>query len=269
MSRAADGLPALAAWHAGWAATVGLFTFGALWLAGLGGAAVFGAMAMVAPGLAGLGLLWRDGPGERALVLMVWTLAALAAAVLSGGMGGPLAGIAVMPFVAGLALGGPRHGARLAQAGAVGGALAAVAGQISALMIGFPEPEPVLATISILLAGAAATLAVRLSWRLRESRLTAAESGTHRIEALLAAQPGLTLVLEPSGRVLAAYGSPPPSLDVEALFEQGLIAAVHAPDRPPVLAALDHALAGREGQTMLAPRIALDRRVNLIVRSEE
>jgi cell cycle sensor histidine kinase DivJ len=264
--RDTNGLPALAAWHAGWAAAAGLFALGALWLADLQGAAVFGALAMVAPGLAGLGLLWRDGPGERALVLVVWTVATLAAAVLSGGLGGPLAGMLIMPFVAALALGGPRHGVRLAQTGAIGGAFAAIGGQISALAIGAPMPGPALATLSALLAGAAATLAVRLAWRLRETRLASAESATQRVETLLAAQPGLTLVLEPSGRVLAAYGSPPPFLDVEALFQHGLIAAVHAPDRSPVLLAFDRALSGQEGQTIFAPRLALDRRVNMIVR---
>ncbi|MBX9617230.1 MAG: HAMP domain-containing histidine kinase [Caulobacteraceae bacterium] len=268
-SRETDGLPALAAWHAAWAASAGVFALGALWLAGLQGPAVFGVLAMVTPGLAGLCLLWRDGPAERSLVLGVWALATLAATILSGGLAGPLAGFAVMPFVAGLALGGPRHGARLGQAGAVGGALAVLAGQVSALIIGPPAEEATLATISALVAGGAATFAVRLSWRLREGRLLAAEGATSRVESLLAAQPGLTLVLEPSGRVLAAYGSPPPSLDVEALFEQGLIAAVHAPDRSSILAAFDRALAGQEGQALFAPRLALDRRVNLIVRRME
>ncbi|WP_396594247.1 ATP-binding protein [Brevundimonas sp. R86498] len=264
--RETDGLPALAAWHAAWAASAGLFALGALWLAGLGGPAVFGAMAMVPPGLAGLALLWRDGVVERALVLALWTLAAMSASVLSGGLGGPLAGIAIMPFVAGLALGGPRHGVRVAQGGALGSTLAALAGQISALTVGPPAAEPLLASISALLAGGAAIFAMRLSWRLRESRLTAAEAATGRVETLLAAQPGLTLVLEPSGRVLAAYGTPPPSLDIEALFQHGLMAAVHAPDRPSLLSALDRALAGQEGQTLFAPRLALDRRVNMIVR---
>jgi cell cycle sensor histidine kinase DivJ len=227
---------------------------------------VFGALALVAPGLAGLGLLWRDGTRERALVLLIWTLAAMAAAVLSGGLAGPLVGFIVMPFVAGLALGGPRHGVRLAQGGALGGALAAFAGQVSAWLVGPPAPATTLAALSALLAGGAAALAVRLAWRLREVRLIAAETATHRVETLLAAQPGLTLVMEPSGRVLAAYGTPPPSLDVEALFQQGLIAAVHAPDRPAILSAFDRALAGQEGQAMFAPRVALDRRVNLILR---
>ena len=66
--------------------------------------------------------------------------------------------------------------------------------------------------------------------------------------------------------MLAAYGTPPPSLAVDPLFEQGLIAAVHAPDRPAVLSAIDKALAGHDAQALFAPRVALDRRVTLILR---
>ena len=262
----AEGLSALAAWHAAWAVGAALSAVAGATLGWLETPAVIGAGLMVAPGAAGLALLRRDGTGERSLVLVVWTLAALAAAMLSGGAAGPLVGYVITPFVAALALGGPRHGVRLAQAGAVGSGIAALGGQVSAMLIGPPPPQPLPASVSIILAMTAAVLAVRLAWRLRETRMNAAETTTRRVETLLAAQPGLTLVLEPSGRVLAAYGSPPPALDPEALFQAGLMAAVHAPDRPALLAAIDRALAGREGQVQFAPRIALDRRVNLILR---
>ena len=261
-----EGLSALVAWHAAWAVGAALSAIGGVWLAGLHGAALIGAIVMVVPGLAGLALLSRDGTGERSLILVVWTLAALAASMLSGGLAGPLVGYVIMPFVAALALGGPRHGVRLAQAGAVGSGVAALGGQMSALLVGAPDSQPGPASVSVLLAVIASVLAVRLAWRLRENRLTAAETMTQRVESLLAAQPGLTLVMEPSGRVLAAYGSAPPALDAEALFQHGLFASVHAPDRPLILAAIDRALNGQEGQAQFAPRVALDRRVNLIVR---
>jgi len=92
-------------------------------------------------------------------------------------------------------------------------------------VIGPPAPATTLAALSALLAGGASALAIRLAWRLREARLTAAEDATHRVETLLSVQPALTLVLEPSGRLLAAYGTPPPSLETEPLFTQGLIEA--------------------------------------------
>jgi len=155
-----EGQSAVVAWHGCWAAAVVVATIVALWLDRLSGPAAFGALAMIAPGLGGLALLNRDGPGERALVLMGWTLATLASQVLSGGLSGALVGFAIMPFVAGLAVGGPRHGVRLAQAGAGGSAVAVVAGQLSAWWIGPPEPRDITAALFALLAAGAAVLAV-------------------------------------------------------------------------------------------------------------
>jgi cell cycle sensor histidine kinase DivJ len=254
--------PALAAWHAGWAVSAALLALGGRWIGGIDGPLFFGVLAMIVPGLTGLGLLRRDGPGERMTLLGVWGLAAVLTATLSGGLTGPLSGFVFLPLAAGIALGGPRP----VQAGALAVALAALAGLLSAGLVG-PGPHlPALAAISALLTAGAAALAVRLSWRQREARLTAAEVETARVETLLASQPGLTLVLEPSGRVLAAYGAPPVSLPVDPLFTTGLVAAVHAPDRPRLLEAIDRAMAGHDGAALFAPRMALDRRVQLIVR---
>jgi cell cycle sensor histidine kinase DivJ len=261
-----EGRGAVVAWHGGWAGAVAIATVAALWLDRLTGTAAFGALAMIAPGLGGLVLLRRDGPGERSLVLVGWTLAAVAAQVLSGGLSGPLVGATVMPFVAGLALGGPRHGVRLAQAGAAGSAIAAVGGQLSAWWIGPPEPRYLAAGLFALIAAGAAVLAVRLSWRSRERVLLDTETDARRVRSFLDAMPGLTLVMEPSGRIVADYGAPPAALDIAALRTGGLMAAIHAPDRPVVLSAIDAALAGQETQVRFAPRQALDRRIGLAVR---
>jgi two-component system, cell cycle sensor histidine kinase DivJ len=257
----ASDRPSLAAWHAGWAVSAALLALGGRWIGGVDGPLFYGVLAMVVPGLSGLALLRRDGSDERMALLAIWGLAALLAAALSGGLTGPLSGFVFLPLAAGIALGGPRP----VQAGAFAVGLAALAGMLSAWVN--PGPHlPTLAAISALLTAAAAALAVRLSWRQREGRLTAAEAETARVETLLAAQPGLTLVLEPSGRVLAAYGAPPVSLPVDPLFESGLVAAVHAPDRPRLLDAIERAMRGQDGAALFAPRMALDRRVQLIVR---
>jgi cell cycle sensor histidine kinase DivJ len=253
---------ALAAWHAGWAVAAAVLALGGRWIGGVDGPVFYGVLAMIAPGLAGLGLLQRDGPGERMTLLGVWGLAALLCASLSGGLTGPLAGFVFLPLAAGIGLGGPR----LAQAGALAVGVAALSGLFSVWLAGSGLNQPGLAALSALMTAAAAALAVRLSWRQREARLQAAESEVTRVEHLLAAQPGLTVVLEPSGRVLAAYGAPPVSLPVDPLFEHGLIAAVHAPDRPRVLGAIERAMGGHDGAVMFAPRMALDRRVQLILR---
>ena len=254
--------PALAAWHAGWAVAAALLALGGRWLGGVEGPVFYGVLAMVVPGVAGLGLLQRDGGPERMTLLGLWSLAALTAASLSGGLTGPLAGFVFLPLTAGLALGGVRR----VQAGALGVGVAAMSGLLSAWLVG-PGPHlPALAAISAVLTAGAAALAVRLSWRQNELRMTTAEGEAGKVERLLAAQPGLTLVLERSGRVLAAYGAPPPALPVDPLFEHGLIAAVHAPDRPRLLAAIDRALQGHDAAATFAPRLALDRRVQLILR---
>ncbi len=265
-SRLFEGRSAVVAWHGGWAAAVVVTTVAAIWLDRLTGSAAFGAMAMIAPGLGGLMLLRKDGPGERSLVLVGWTLAAVATQVLSGGLSGPLVGFAIMPFVAGLALGGPRHGVRLAQAGAAGSAIAAIGGQLSAWWIGPPEPRYLAAGLFALISAGAAVLAVRLSWRVRERVLLGAEDDARRVRAFLDALPGLTLVIEPGGRLVADYGAPPPALDLAALRTDGLMASIHAPDRAAVLSAIDAALAGERSEVRFAPRQALDRRINLALR---
>ncbi|TPW02162.1 MAG: two-component system, cell cycle sensor histidine kinase DivJ [bacterium] len=257
----ASDRPSLAAWHAGWAVAAALLALGGRWIGGIDGPLFYGVLAMVVPGLSGLGLLRQDGARERMIQLGVWSLAAALTAALSGGLTGPLSGFVFLPLAAGIALGGPRP----VQVGALAVGVAAVAGMLAAWVNAGPY-LPGLAAISALLTAAAAALAVRLSWRQREARLTAAEAETARVETLLAAQPGLTLVLEPSGRVLAAYGAPPVSLPVDPLFENGLVAAVHAPDRPRLLDAIERALKGHDGAALFAPRMALDRRVQLIVR---
>ncbi|GAA0644748.1 cell cycle sensor histidine kinase DivJ [Brevundimonas lenta] len=254
--------PALAAWHAAWAVSAALLALGGRWIGGVDGPVFYSVLAMIVPGLAGLGLLQRDGAGERMTLLGIWGLSALTCAALSSGLTGPLAGFVFLPLAAGIAMGG----ARPVQVGALAVGVAALAGLFSA-WIGGPGPNlPALAAISAVLAAGAAALAVRLSWRQRDERLELAEAEVRRVESLMAAQPGLTLILEPSGRVLAAYGTPPPSLPVDPLFEQGLVAAVHAPDRPRLLAALERAMQGHEGSAVLAPRLALDRRVQVVLR---
>jgi len=254
--------PGLAAWHAGWAVAAALLALGGRWLGDIDGPVFYAVLAMVIPGLTGLGLLQRDGGNQRTALLAVWGLAALLAAALSGGLTGPLAGFVFLPLAAGLALGGHRP----VQAGAAGVAVAALAGLSSVWLVGSGPHMPVLAALSAVLTAAAASLAVGLSWRQRETRLTTAEAEAARVEALLAAQPGLTLVLEASGRVVAAYGAPPATLPVDPLFETGLIAAVHAPDRPRLLAAMERAAQGHDASAAFAPRLALDRRIQLILR---
>ena len=145
------GRPALAAWHAGWAAAVAILALAGRLLGapGLGDAGLIGLLIMVLPGLAGLVLLWRDGPGPRALVLTCWVLAATAAAGLTGGLSGAAAAMVVMPLAAGVALDRPR----LVAAGAVGAGVAVLAGLISTWLTESGTAAPLTAAVAGLLPG--------------------------------------------------------------------------------------------------------------------
>jgi cell cycle sensor histidine kinase DivJ len=135
----AAGGSALAAWHAGWATAVGLTALGGVWMgSGSQTLVVPAALAMATPGLLGLTLMGRDGSALRAALLAAWSLAAIAAAGLSGGLTGPLGGFVFMPLAAAIALGS----ARLAPFGALGTALAVLAGLIAAALNGGPDASP-------------------------------------------------------------------------------------------------------------------------------
>jgi cell cycle sensor histidine kinase DivJ len=89
-AEAGDGA-AVAAWHAGWAAAVGLTALATAWMERPLAAPEAIALAVVAaPGLAGLALLLRDTAAVRGMLMSLWALAALAAAALAGGAAGPL-----------------------------------------------------------------------------------------------------------------------------------------------------------------------------------
>jgi len=262
----ARDVPGLASWHAGWAVAAALLALaGQLIAGGQGGPVFFAILAAAVPGLFGLMLLWRDGALERTLVLAVWGLSASVVSLLAGGAGGPLGAFLFLPLLAGVAFAARRH----VWAGAGGTAVAALAGFLSVRAVGGPGTDAPLATLAAVMTALAGAFAMRLATADRERRLRSAEGSAGWAEAVLAGQPGLILLIEPSGRVLAAYGAPPQALPVQPLFDAGLIAAVHAPDRPAVLSAIERALQGTESQCRFAPRMVLDRRVLMSFRRFE
>ena len=259
----AHDVRAVVAWHGVWAVAAASIAFAAQWLEpGLQPSVLAGLIGMVLPGLAGLLLARKDGWASRVLVLSVWSLSAMAASALSGGMTGSMAAFVFMPFVAGILLGGEI----LSLTGAFAVGLAALVGLVSVVLGGAPADSPALSTVAAMATALAAAVATRLVWRPRENTLGQVRQSLGRVETLLAGQPGMTLVMDGDGRVLGAYGTPPPALEVDPLFTQGLIAQVHAPDRAIVTAALNRARNGLEAQATFAPRIALDRRVTLVLR---
>ena len=268
--RPVGDLPALPASHAAWAAMTALAALGLRVIEpgpGLHGPVFFGMLAMAVPGLAGLTLLWRDGVRARLAVLGIWSLAAAVTALLSGGIGGSLSGYLLMPVAAGILLGSGRPGGlKLALLGTAASAISALIVMGAALMGDPSVALPFTAAFSALSAAGATAVALQLACRLREQELGEALSSVARVETVLSAQPGLTLVLDGTARVLAAYGVPPQPLPVAPLLDEGLMAAVHAPDRQTLMAALKRAGEGGEAQIRFTPRKALDRRIALLVR---
>ena len=179
----------------GWAAAVAIMALGGRLLGapGLEGVGLAALMVMVLPGVAGMALLWRDGLAPRAMILGGWTLAATAAAGLTGGLSGALAAFALMPLVAAILL----DRSRLGLPGVAGAAAAVLTGLASVWLAGPGVQAPVTVAVGGLLVLAALFSALRLTDRDRVARLEAAEDSVARVEGLLAGLPGLTLVLEP------------------------------------------------------------------------
>lgn len=141
-------------------------------------------------------------------------------------------------------------------------------GLVMALTYLVPLPSGALMPLSLGLLGIAA-FSLGLLWRKERERVRILEQRFSQIEGLLAAHPALTLTLSPQGQPLSAYGAAPLSLPMDSLFHEGLIDAVHAPDRPAVQAALKRAQDGAPAQVRFTPRRALEVRLSLTLRPFE
>lgn len=254
-----------AVWSLALAASIALAALVAGWLEGgrIEPSVIPALLLQTLPGLAGVSLIFFGARRLRGGLLAAATLAAVAGAAMTGGLSGPAPALVFLPLFSGLALSGGRNGPRavLPMLGALGSGLAATAGLVSALAIGVGAPAPTLSavlTLIVLTAGAAAL------WLAFPARAPTRKAG--QADAILGAQPALTLTLAASGRVIAAFGTPPPGLTADALFEHGLVAAAVAADRPAVQAALDRAQTGLEAQLAFTPAAQPDRRVALVVR---
>lgn len=106
-------------------------------------------------------------------------------------------------------------------------------------------------------------LCLGLLWHEESRKVRRLKHQFEQVETLLSAHPALTLTLGLQGQPLAAYGAAPLCLPIDDLFRDGLIDAVHAPDRPAVQAALQRAHAGTTTQLRFTPRRALDLRLSI------
>ena len=252
-------------WHFAWALAILGGLIGLLFLP----ASPFAAAAMVVmtvPGAAAALLLLRDDAVMRRLLLAVWTLAALAAVFLTGGISGPMSAWVAMPLAAAVAL---NQRALIS----LGATLACGLTLISALISAFgwvrvPDGDEAFWLSLIATASVVVGLSVALlpALRQRVERTADAEEARARLLRMLTEQPQLILCLDEAGRVVAAYGEAPAGLDLNPLMQSGLIAAAHAPDRTALRQALDTALTHGRADIGFMPHAAMDHYLHLTLR---
>ena len=206
----------------------------------------------IAPGLAGA-VLARGGARMRIPAVLIWTLAAVVSVLMTGGASGPLAAWALAPLAAAAAFRKPDL-LPLGAAGAV--AVAAVAALSSALL---PLPAaPAAAVVWLNLAGltgmalALGVAMVMLHVEAIGERRARDEIETGLLE-VLDNQPQLLVDLYPGGRILEAFGQPPPGWRVRDLIERNLGDFVHADDRPAVEDALQRAVSAGSAEIAFRP----------------
>ncbi|UTP38737.1 MFS domain-containing histidine kinase [Phenylobacterium sp. LH3H17] len=241
-------------WCAGWLAAVAAGAAG-LGLAGL--APTERALTALAvgslPAMVGLFLNRAHRDGARRALILGWALCAALAAVMTGGVGGPLAFWLLSPMAVALAVGRGRSLAfgAATSLGAVG--LAAMA----TLGLQIPPPRPDLAfglsligLVSSALAFGAGQVTLQRRDELEALRRDRREA---RLRQALDEQPYQLLGVHPDGRLTAVWGASPPGLATPAAAGR-LLGDLAAPaDRPRLVEALRRTLAEGTAEVAFVP----------------
>ncbi len=253
------------AWHLGWAACGLLALIGFLLLP----ASLLILVALVAiavPGALAVILLSRDEWPMREVLLWVWSVSAAIAVSLTGGIAGPAAAWCALPTLAAVVL-NERRLISLGAAQSVGVALLATFISLSD-SVKMPDDQERfwLSTFAVLSVVCGLGIALLPALRQRVERAAGSEEARGRLLSLLTEQPALILGFDDTGKAIAAYGEAPAGLDVTTLLQIGLVAAVHAPERPLVEAALETAFATGRAEIGFTPHGALDHYIHLSLR---
>ncbi|HEV2531097.1 HAMP domain-containing sensor histidine kinase [Phenylobacterium sp.] len=205
-------------------------------------AAVFGAL---------LALAGSDG--ARGVAIVLWGLSGALACQMTGGVAGPLAAWCLAPLAATAAF----RVARLLPLGAAAAVAATGIAALGSLLLPLPHVEPaaapwlgMLATATSALGLGAALVALHAAVRRRDRERDDVEFGLREV---LANQPQLLLTLYPGGRVLEAYGQPPPGLDLHDIASRNFGEFVAADERPAVDEALQRAIAEGTAEIAFTP----------------
>ncbi|MGZ3305770.1 MAG: sensor histidine kinase, partial [Asticcacaulis sp.] len=260
-----DGRFMAVAWHLGWAGFMLVALIGMLWLPA--SLLIIGALvAAAAPGALAVILLSRYDRLTHEGLLWAWTMGAAIAVWLTGSISGPAAAWCALPMAAAVVL-NQRRLISIGAAQSLAVALVAVFVSLSQSVRLPDEQESFwLSALSVLSLVCGLGVALLPALRRRVERAAGSEEARSRLLNLLTEQPSLILSLDPAGRVVSAYGEAPPGLDLDALLGGGLTEAVHASDRPAVLAALETAFQSGRAETGFMPHAAMDQYVHLSLR---
>ena len=207
-----------AVWHVGWAAVTAA------------GASLMVAYGLLSPGLelaalslgvaaafCGAGLALAAGGPGRVIAILAWGLAGGAAALMTGGVAGPLAAWCLAPLAAAAAFRRPRLLALGTACAIAATAVAALGGRLLDLPLPPPQSAVWLSFLSITtIAGGLGAGLVALQGAARRAE-RALENSHSDVSRLLDHQPQLLLSLQLDGRILAAYGQAPVGFEASAL----------------------------------------------------
>lgn len=242
-------------WHLAWAAGVALCGAGLVATGRLATGPELAPLVLgIIPALIGAAI-GASGERARVLVVVAWTLSATAAVLMSGGALGPLAAWCLAPLAAAAAFRKPD----LLPLGAAGALAAAAIAALSSALLPLTPPADAEAWLSLIgLPGMALALGAALVVLYAE--LTRERRARDDIEAgmleVLDNQPQLLLDLYPGGRILEAFGQPPPGWRARDLVDRNFGDLVNSDDRPAVEDALQRAVS--VGSAELAFRPAHD-----------
>jgi cell cycle sensor histidine kinase DivJ len=253
------------AWHLAWSGVLVLYLLGLLFVP----ASLLGLLALVCmtvPGVCSIWLLSRDEDRFRQGLVWVWAVMALIAVGITGGIAGPLATWVAMPMVAAIVL----NRRALISLGAALSFMAALFAAIISFSQSVRVPDDqegfLLSLLSVFSTVIGLGVALLPALRARVERAADAEEARTRLLKAVTEQPYLIVSLDEVGRMQSAYGEAPPGLDLKQLMQHGLVAAVHAPDRPAVIAAIETALTQGRSEVGFTPHAAMDYYLHLALR---
>jgi cell cycle sensor histidine kinase DivJ len=239
-------------WHLAWAAGA-VLTAAALVAAGrLAVGADLAPLAVGAvAGLAGAALA-PAGARSRTAAVLVWTLAAITSVLMTGGASGPLAAWSLAPLAAAASFRKPD----LLPLGAAGALAVAAVAALSSTLLPLPPPPAGAAWLSLAalcgMALAFGTALVALHAEATSERRERDRLETGLLE-VLDNQPQLLLDLYPGGRILEAFGQPPPGWRPRDLLDRNLGDFVQPDDRRLVEDALQRAVGDGSAEAAFRP----------------